>query len=85
MKYVFIGVLAFGFSASAVSSADTVGADAIVFQSLQQTSDGSVRTLEGNVRIETRDVIIRADKATFDADTLDIQPAGHVHITLKRQ
>jgi hypothetical protein len=49
MKFVLISVLAFGFSASAVPSTDSIGADEIVFQSLQQRSEGSVRTLEGNV------------------------------------
>lgn len=85
MRLPLISVLALGFSVSVSSSADIVGPSEVIFQSLQQTSDGSLRTLEGDVRIETRDVIIRADKATYNADTFDIQPSGHVHITLKRQ
>ena len=83
MKALLITVLAVGVSAAAFNSADKVGAHEIVFASLQQTSNGPVKTPEGAVRIETPNVIIRADKATFNAETLEIQPTGHVHITLK--
>jgi lipopolysaccharide assembly outer membrane protein LptD (OstA) len=83
MKMWIMSVLGFGLIASAFSAANPSRTDSILFQSLQETSTGAVKTLKGEVRIETRDVIIHADKATFNADTLDIQPVGHVHITLK--
>jgi len=85
MKILFMSIFGFGLLASAFSAANPSGTDEILFQSRQQTSNGSVRTLKGDVRIETRNVIIQADKATFNAETLKIQPAGHVHITLKQR
>ena len=59
--------------------------EGIVLSSLQQTINGPVRTLDGDVRIGTAIVIIRSDSATFRSDTLDIQPSGHVHILLKKK
>ncbi len=47
-------------------------------------ADNHVQTLDGEVRIETANVTIRADKAVVDQKTLDIQASGNVHITLKK-
>jgi lipopolysaccharide assembly outer membrane protein LptD (OstA) len=84
MKILLVATLTLGMSAAAFSFADTVGADKIRFEALNQTSNGPLRTLQDSVRIETSHIIIQADKATVNTDTLDIQPTGNVHIALKR-
>jgi lipopolysaccharide export system protein LptA len=49
----------------------------------QQQTDGRVRHLTGNVKIETDAMVLLADSADFNADTGYIAPHGDVHIKLK--
>ncbi len=84
MRFLVSAALTLGLTASAFRFADNFGAPEIRLQSRRQTSNGPVKTLQGNVRIETRNVIVQADKATFNTNTLDIRATGSVHITLKK-
>jgi lipopolysaccharide assembly outer membrane protein LptD (OstA) len=72
------------FAGAAFSQADKISADEIRYSAISMHADNHVQTLDGEVRIETANVTIRADKAVVDQKTLDIQASGNVHITLKK-
>jgi lipopolysaccharide assembly outer membrane protein LptD (OstA) len=46
--------------------------------------DGPVMHLDGNVTIETDQIVLRADSATFNSDSQEIQAQGNVSVKLKK-
>jgi len=44
-----------------------------------QTVDGPWRHLRGNVRVETSDMLLKADSVDWNTDTGDVDARGHVH------
>ena len=48
-------------------------------ESVTQEVVGSLRHLRGNVRVETTDMLLRADELDYNADTGDLEARGHVH------
>jgi lipopolysaccharide assembly outer membrane protein LptD (OstA) len=84
MKLAVSSLILLGFAGAGFSRADKVPADEIQMSAVSQTSDGHLRTLQGQVRIETSSVTIRADKAVVDTDSMDVEATGNVHITLKK-
>lgn len=83
MKILLTSAVMFVLTASVMSSSETFAAGQIRVFARTQSSVGPMRKLEGNVRIETESVLIRADHAVFNADTFDIAASGNVHIKLK--
>jgi len=47
--------------------------------------DGNVLELSGNVEIRSRDMILQADRATYDRNTGEIKPSGNVRLKLEPQ
>lgn len=83
MKLIFSAALFLSLAAPGFSVTDTVPVGEVWYSSVSQDSDGPLRRLEGQVRIETANVVIQADKAVYNVQTSDIQASGDVHITLK--
>ena len=79
-----MSALIFVLTTPIMSSSEAFGVGEIRFFYKPQRGNGPIRTLEGEVRIETASVVIRADKAVFNAATLDIAAAGHVHVQPKK-
>ena len=48
-------------------------------ESITQEVEGVLRHLRGNVRIETTDMMLRADELDYNSDTGDLEARGHVH------
>ena len=51
----------------------------VFIESVTQEADGPMRHLRGMVRVETTDMLMRADEVDYNADTGDVQARGHVH------
>lgn len=86
MKFALSAVLLLVCAGAGLSQAskDKVPSDEIWYSALMQTSDGNLKTLRGEARIETSSVIIQADQAILNVDKMDVQATGNVHITLKK-
>jgi LPS-assembly protein len=56
-------------------------ADIAILQSNTQTKVGDLYTLTGDVEIDFRDHVLRADTITYDADTGETMLTGHVRVT----
>ena len=54
-------------------------AEHVFIESVTQEADGPIRHLRGMVRVETTDMLLRADEVDYNADTGDIQARGHVY------
>jgi LPS-assembly protein len=50
----------------------------------QQEKHGSLYTLTGDVRIDYKDYILTADKASYDSETGDAEATGHVRLVGRR-
>ncbi len=50
----------------------------VTIRAVEQEKDGSIYHLRGNVEIRYRTYILRADQVTYNADTGDSEPEGHV-------
>ena len=48
-------------------------------ESVTQDAEGVVRHLRGNVRLETSDMLLRADELDYNTETGDAEARGHVH------
>jgi LPS-assembly protein len=55
--------------------------DHAVLESDTQTKVDDTYTLTGDVEIDYRDHVLRADRITYNADTGDVSAEGHVHLT----
>lgn len=84
MRLIAGAVLVVISTAMAFSQADSLRPGEIRFSSQFQTPNGTSRILRGFVRIETPNVVIRADNAVYNAQTGDIRASGNVHINLKK-
>jgi len=62
-----------------------VGRDEISISADSQVVDGAVRHLSGHVVIETDGMVLKADQADFNVDTLEITASGHAQVKLHRQ
>jgi LPS-assembly protein len=51
----------------------------VFIESVTQEADGPIRHLRGMVRVETTDMLMRADEVDYNADTGDVQARGHVY------
>lgn len=85
MKLFVYTMFLTGSAVSGLSQTDTVAHGEIRLSARVIHSDGSLRKLEGLVRIETPHVIIEADQAAYNSATADIQASGNVHVTLKEK
>ena len=47
--------------------------------------DRNILELAGNVEIRSRDMILQADRATYDQNTGEIKPTGNVRLKLEPQ
>ncbi len=56
----------------------------VVFRANQQEKHGDVFTLTGDVRIEYKDYVLTADRASFNRLTSDAEADGHVRLEGKR-
>ncbi len=54
-------------------------AEHVFIESVTQEADGPIRHLRGMVRVETTDMLMRADEVDYNADTGAIQARGHVY------
>lgn len=54
--------------------------DEIRFESINEDSNGSMRLLHKNARIETSDMVISADEIQYNSDTDWAYAQGHVHL-----
>lgn len=62
-----------------VPSPNAPDAEHVFIESVTQEADGPIRHLRGMVRIETTDMLMRADELDYNADTGDVQARGHVY------
>lgn len=84
MKLLIAIALMLGLTASGVTRGDSLAADEISLTARSIDSEGNLKTLRGNVRVETSTVIVRADQATYNTSTRDLEAAGNVRITFKK-
>lgn len=84
MRFVASAILFLFFAVVGFSQADELSVNDVLYSAISIHGDDRVQTLDGQVQIETANVIIRADKAIIDEKTMDIQPLGNVHIILKK-
>ena len=54
-------------------------AEHVHIESVTQDADGVMRHLRGNVRLETSDMLLRADELDYNTETGDAEARGHVH------
>ena len=54
-------------------------AEHVHVESVTQDADGVMRHLRGAVRLETSDMLLKADELDYNTDTGDAQARGHVH------
>jgi len=54
-------------------------ADHVHIESVTQDAVGVMRHLRGNVRLETSDMLLRADELDYNTETGDAEARGHVH------
>jgi len=54
-------------------------AEHVHIESVTQEAEGVVRHLRGNVRMETSDMLLRADELDYNTETGDAEARGHVH------
>ncbi len=83
MKLAISALLPLSLACVSFGQSDKIPADEVRFSSISQTNDGHVLRLQGQVRIETANVIIQADEALYDTDAKDVKPAGHAHISFR--
>ena len=55
-------------------------ADHVIIESVTQEVVGALRHLRGMVRVETSDMLLRADEVDYNSDTGDMEARGHVHL-----
>jgi len=48
-------------------------------ESVTQDAEGPIRHLRGAVRLETSDMLLRADELDYNTETGDAEARGHVH------
>jgi lipopolysaccharide assembly outer membrane protein LptD (OstA) len=84
MKFAISIALLLGIASVGLSRADRPPADEIRFSAFNISKEGHLTTLRGQVLIETTSVTIRADEAVVDTQTMEVQPSGNVHLTLKK-
>jgi LPS-assembly protein len=53
--------------------------DHIHIEAVTQEADGVMRHFRGSVRLETTDMMLRADEVDYNTDTGDSEARGHVH------
>src|SRR5262249_5212121 len=54
-------------------------ADHVRIQSVTQEAEGPLRHLRGSVRLETSDMLLRADELDYNTETGEAEARGHVH------
>ena len=54
-------------------------AEHVHIESVTQDAVGVIRHLRGNVRLETSDMLLRADELDYNTETGDAEARGHVH------
>ena len=62
-----------------------VGPDEVVITADSQVAEGPLRHLSGHVVIETDKMLLKADQADYNEDTLEITAHGHATVKLKKR
>lgn len=62
-----------------------VGHDEVSIAADSQVVDGAVSHLSGHIEIETNGMLLKADRAYFDEDTLKITARGYAQLKQHRQ
>ena len=55
----------------------------VTLQAVQMKNENGVRELDGHAQIETATFVLRADQASYNPQTRQIEAHGDVHVTLK--
>ena len=72
------------FAALAVAqTGQSVPKDQVLIDANSMESDGTIRHLRGNVKIETDSIVLRADTADYNEHTGEIEAQGKVLVKLK--
>jgi LPS-assembly protein len=67
-------------SAQSPTKPDSPPADEIWYHSVTQDSNGEIRLLHGDAKLETNDFSLSADEIQFNSDTNWVHAQGHVHL-----